>query len=83
MTGEALCKEFFEEVVRAAVMEEDEAWVGPEMSIKSRFRELLAQYPELTRPQAYMQAMMEIGEPIIKAALERMEGDNDPQASVD
>jgi len=65
--GEAALSEHAEEVIRTVVMEEDEAWVGPERSVKSRFLELLEQHPELTRPQAYMQAMMEITEPAIKA----------------
>ena len=55
MNMEAILEEFAEEVTRAMVMEEDEAWVGPEMSVKSCFLELLEQHPELTRPQAYMQ----------------------------
>jgi len=43
-----------------------------ERRAKTRFRELLAQHPELTRPQAYMQAVMEMGEPVIAEAVERM-----------
>lgn len=61
--------EFAQEVTRAVVMEEDEAWVGPEMSVKSRFLELLEQHPELTRPQVYMQAVMEAGDAVIGAAV--------------
>lgn len=68
-------KEYAEEVTRAMVMAEDEAWVGPERSVKSRFLELLAQHPELTRPQAYMQAVMEITEPVIvKATIGNLDG---------
>lgn len=37
-----------------------------ENSVKARFRELLWKHPELTRPQAYMQAVMEIVEPAIE-----------------
>ena len=39
-----------------------------EEGVKARFRELLAQHPELTRPQAYAQAVMEITEPAIEEA---------------
>lgn len=74
MNMETALEEFAEEVTRAVVMEEDEAWVGPERSVKSRFLELLEQHPELTRPQAYMQAVMEITEPAIEAAAKEEDG---------
>ena len=42
----------------------------PGVSVKSRFLKLLEQHPELTRAQAYMQAVMEIGEAtIVKATI--------------
>ena len=54
--------EFSQGVANALALAEDEAIMRPENSVKARFLELLARYPELTRPQAYMQAVMENAE---------------------
>lgn len=70
--GEPMLRAVDEEVIRAVTLAEDEAIMGPEASIKARFRELLEQCPELTRPQAYMQAVMEMGDQVIAEAVERM-----------
>jgi len=47
-------------VMAGDAMEVDEAIMGLEEGVKSRFRELLEQHPELTRSQAYLLAVMEI-----------------------
>ena len=60
-----------EQLASDLAMEEDEAWMGPERGVKARFHELLEQHPELTRPQAYMQAVMEAGDRVIAETAEK------------
>ena len=67
-------EEINREVARAAAMDEDDIIMkatGIKSSVKDRFLELLEQYPELTRGQAYIQAVMEIAEPAIRTAVKK------------
>jgi len=79
MYGEALLTEYWQEfnqtVAEKMFMEIDKAIMGPEVSVKARFLELLEQHPELARGQVYIQAVMEIGDRVIAEVVEGMETD--------